>query len=91
MEFVKVFRVILSRAARYHMIAIVSSSACDHATLSGRTEKDPKCRVISIVDIRAREVELEKWHYIITMVSGSESVTEDGSNDELISEHDEDE
>ncbi len=47
MEYVTAFRDVLSRAARYRMIASVSSSAWDHATPSGTTEKGTKCHVIS--------------------------------------------
>ncbi len=46
MEYVTVFRIFLSRSARFRMIATVSSSACDHATSTGKTEKDAKCRDI---------------------------------------------
>ncbi len=46
MEYVTVFRIFVSRYARVRMIATVSSSGCDHATSTGKTGKDEKCRDI---------------------------------------------
>ncbi len=64
MEYVTVFRMFLSRSARFPIIVTISSSACDHASSTDKTEKDTKCRVIFHREDGLLGAKLEKSQYI---------------------------